>query len=362
MLPQPSLSFTLPSIHDKTRLKCRVYHPDPPQQQPFKHAAVVAHPYAPMGGCYNDPIVDLVAGTLVQLGFVVATFNFRGATSSEGRTSWTAKPEQGDYISVVGFLAYYLYYLSSSSPPPPPPLPSNDDDDDDDDIQPKSKPTMLLAGYSYGAMIMTRIPPLETILGYFATPGIHSAEADIRFRAQHLAAEEARNLGSIRFGDAGEPRKRSSFQREERIQKSVRDLLAPHKTKTGRGTGTGTGTGTGNCLEEIKGIAFRSAYIAVSLPVGLMTRLATLSLGSTPMEFEGKFVENPTLVVYGDQDGFISHRRMRLWINALKKRNGGEKVRCVEVKGAGHFWVEHEAVFILRDAVGNFAMELIRAE
>lgn len=83
MLPRPCLSFTLPSIYDDTKLDCRLYHPlclrDPSHSEtPWSgHAAVVAHPYAPLGGCFDDPIVDLAAGTLLQLGFLVATFNFR---------------------------------------------------------------------------------------------------------------------------------------------------------------------------------------------------------------------------------------------------------------------------------------------
>jgi hypothetical protein len=82
MLPKPSLTFTVPSLHDGLPIDCRVYHPlslaaapDAPSWQ--KHAAIVAHPYAPLGGCYDDPVVDIVAGTLLRRGFLVATFNFR---------------------------------------------------------------------------------------------------------------------------------------------------------------------------------------------------------------------------------------------------------------------------------------------
>jgi hypothetical protein len=83
MLPEPALTFTLPSIHDDTILDCRIYHPlslvpsshNAPRWQ--RHAAVIAHPYAPLGGCYDDPIVDIVASALLRLGFLVGTFNFR---------------------------------------------------------------------------------------------------------------------------------------------------------------------------------------------------------------------------------------------------------------------------------------------
>jgi hypothetical protein len=81
-LPEPTLSFTLPSLHDGLPLDCRVYHPHSLTASPRapswqKHAAIVAHPYAPLGGCYDDPVVDIVASTLLRLGFLVATFNFR---------------------------------------------------------------------------------------------------------------------------------------------------------------------------------------------------------------------------------------------------------------------------------------------
>jgi hypothetical protein len=90
MLPRPSLTLTVPSLHDGLPIDCRVYHPPalaaspdaPPNAPPNapswqKHAAIIAHPYAPLGGCYDDPIVDIVAGTLLRLGFLVGTFNFR---------------------------------------------------------------------------------------------------------------------------------------------------------------------------------------------------------------------------------------------------------------------------------------------
>lgn len=44
----------------------------------------MAHPYAPMGGCYDDRVVGIVVDEFLRLGWVVGTFNFRyGALSSE---------------------------------------------------------------------------------------------------------------------------------------------------------------------------------------------------------------------------------------------------------------------------------------
>ena len=38
---------------------------------------MVAHPYAPLGGCYDDWIVLAVVEECMQKGLVVGTFNFR---------------------------------------------------------------------------------------------------------------------------------------------------------------------------------------------------------------------------------------------------------------------------------------------
>lgn len=84
MVPTPTLAFTIPSIHDDTTLNCRVYHPVRfstsgvnGQGQWQKKGAIIAHPYVPLGGCQNDPVVHAAAGELLKLGFVVGTFDFR---------------------------------------------------------------------------------------------------------------------------------------------------------------------------------------------------------------------------------------------------------------------------------------------
>jgi hypothetical protein len=107
MLPKPSLRFTVPSLHDGLALDCRIYHPpslaaspDAPSWQ--RHAAIVAHPYAPLGGCYDDPVVEIVAGTLLRLGFLVGTFNFRfGLFFASGTPLKAAAQWPADTTAVV---------------------------------------------------------------------------------------------------------------------------------------------------------------------------------------------------------------------------------------------------------------------
>ncbi|KAH6664713.1 hypothetical protein B0J14DRAFT_244545 [Halenospora varia] len=237
MLPSPVLSFTIPSIHDNTPLECRIYHPTcltPTAVSQLadwhKKAAIVAHPYAPLGGSYDDPVVDLVAGTILKQGFIVGTFNFRGAGSSKGRTSWQSKAEQNDYISFIGFVVYYISLLSIPpiSPKPieqphftrsepefhdltpvpsqalPPPHTRNDSRYLSPTLSLSSgtarketqnaqnlEPRLLLAGYSYGALVTSCLPAILTsMLAPFQNPQPGSAHAEIRLRAECLARQQ----------------------------------------------------------------------------------------------------------------------------------------------------------------------------
>lgn len=85
-LPDPSFKFTIPSVHDDTAISCRVYHApttldnggDGSGTAPTaKKGAIVAHPYAPLGGCYDDAVVTSLAAEMLKEGFIVGTFNFR---------------------------------------------------------------------------------------------------------------------------------------------------------------------------------------------------------------------------------------------------------------------------------------------
>ncbi len=79
-LPKSNASFKIPSVHDDIELDCRIYYPRRTDRN-FKafgrSFAIVAHPYATLGGCYDDPVVALIGSVLLLHGFVLTTFNFR---------------------------------------------------------------------------------------------------------------------------------------------------------------------------------------------------------------------------------------------------------------------------------------------
>ncbi|KAG8630873.1 hypothetical protein KVT40_000013 [Elsinoe batatas] len=227
--PRALINFTIPSIHDDVALTCRIYHPprssshsssnpsptpstsastlpssaSPPpypsrsRTSPIK-AAVVAHPYGPLGGSYDDPIVLACAETLLGQGYIVATFNFRGAGGSKGKTSWSARGEVGDYMSVVGLLVHYLSALSTGRDKATPVGGAEDAGEQGHDSGPV-KPQgnggvveLVLGGYSYGSLILSLLPSVEDILAHFASPEEGTAAAEIKLRAERLAEETLR--------------------------------------------------------------------------------------------------------------------------------------------------------------------------
>lgn len=78
-----AFDFSIPSSYDETELECRLYIPTSLREAeagsvPWQSkGAIVGHPYAPMGGCQDDPIVLCIVEQLVSQQFVVGTFNFR---------------------------------------------------------------------------------------------------------------------------------------------------------------------------------------------------------------------------------------------------------------------------------------------
>ena len=84
-MAEPAYQLSIPSIEDDTPLECRIYHPKDlhtiSSGTQHNHVgvkgAVIAHPYSPLGGCYDDSVVIAVTESLLDQGFIVGTFNFR---------------------------------------------------------------------------------------------------------------------------------------------------------------------------------------------------------------------------------------------------------------------------------------------
>ncbi|TGZ81856.1 hypothetical protein EX30DRAFT_330465 [Ascodesmis nigricans] len=153
------LNLQIPSLHDANPLETILQAPDY-NTVPFRRQiAIVAHPYAVLGGSLHDFVVTHLAATLLEVGFVVVTFNFRGAGRTKGRTSWTGRPERGDYAAVAAWALQFIRNLAE------PPVSSANGlaEQKVPQEQARENINLLLAGYSYGALIAASCPPLSAL-------------------------------------------------------------------------------------------------------------------------------------------------------------------------------------------------------
>jgi pimeloyl-ACP methyl ester carboxylesterase len=77
-------------------------------------------------------------------------------------------------------------------------------------------------------------------------------------------------------------------------------------------------------------------------------------------ENEMKLVVDPALALYGDDDVFVSIKRLRSWAGKLMGagKGGRGQFRHREVANAGHFWHDHDALKILQEEVKEFVRSL----
>ncbi|PLB54604.1 hypothetical protein P170DRAFT_344400 [Aspergillus steynii IBT 23096] len=323
-LPQPTYTFTIPSVYDGIQLDCRLHvprqlsAPENPHRGPIS-GAIVAHPYATLGGCYDDPVVNFVGSELLDAGYVLGTFNFRGAGESEGSTSWTARPELADYVSFYGFMLCYLQLLRtrliSSNPEP---------EDTVDTTQTGSgegpaKIHLVLGGYSYGSMIASHLPAIGVIADLFENSTPETASYQIRREAEKV------------------------FALSSDIQKSPDRLSASPEASNSKGA--------------LRISRARISYLLISPllpPINMfLTVFSKLSLiVGAQTSAEGRHIPcpkptdqlraNPTLAIYGSHDTFTSTNKLRQWSEELA-RVPGSQFQSAEIDGAGHFWREHGA-------------------
>lgn len=342
------------------------------------------------------------------------------------------------------------------SAPPARPTTSSSASTNRDSAPVDNTPLLLLAGYSYGSLITTMLPPLPSLLTPFQSPFPGSAASEIRLRAQHLA-EEQNTLHTERLKRASEAATRRKHSRKvsagirvggdetpsdvhhrtsldshhgrrslrlDRLEHSdwgrrsverVRSLrksldghrFSPppsptrhtsHSERRGNNSSATDDTPGGPSVvvsqEEAREAAaataavpmphlefgeMDAAYLLISPIQGVVGGLATMFTTTSAKSLlptlsfhkkethvsnpaslsvgDRKFVENRTLVVFGNKDSFSNADRMRRWTQKLEGVEGS-RFRAVEVHNGGHFWHEMEHLEILKSSVERYAREL----
>ncbi|KAH7406124.1 hypothetical protein DE146DRAFT_676693 [Phaeosphaeria sp. MPI-PUGE-AT-0046c] len=341
----------------------------------------MAHPYAPMGGSYDDRVVGIVVDEFLKHGWMVGTFNFRGAHGSKSRTSWTGRPEVEDYTSFAACFIHYMGYLQ-------PYTARSSKTTHGDNLTPgqaDTSPIVILGGYSYGSLILKHLPPVSDILRSSASAVSGSATDEILHRSRTLAQQS--NTTWINTARSQEREGRSRTQRHEKPSPVIMggEETTPDKRKTSRDIRRSVDRGPSgdfgrrlrsfshsHCRrtddptplpQEIVEIAPmippRVHYLLISPLTTPISSLAATGLGQklwskSKVVFEDITRQHPTLAIYGDSDIFTSAKRIRDWSEQLKKGTPDSLFSSVEVPRAGHFWVEGGAEEALRNALCNW--------
>ncbi|KAJ5895165.1 hypothetical protein N7495_006856 [Penicillium taxi] len=319
-LPAPTFAATIPSIYDGSKLEYRIYIPDQLEStttspRPIK-GAIVAHPYASLGGSFYDPVVSFLGGELLKAGHVVGTFNFRyGAGESEGGTSWTAKPELGDYTSFYGFMLQYLHQLQVMTQGRidslEPALNQIQGQDRDQGSRAKENYgiRLILGGYSYGSFIASHLPTLDVIAELFQPrTGVTSSPTPF----EKISAE-ARRIAALSIR-ATQPRENRTDDQGICVSTAISYLLMSP------------------LLPPLTQVL--TAFSTLSLQIG-GTSAQTRPAGCPADQLR----THKTFALYGDKDTFNSVRKLRDWSSELGRMPQSLFQSC-EIKGAGHFWRE----------------------
>ncbi|KAL2427183.1 hypothetical protein ABEF95_009877 [Exophiala dermatitidis] len=390
-LPKANVSFVIPSIHDDLELDCRLYYPrrtDGNVQSLGRAFAILAHPYAPLGGSYDDPVVGLAGSVLLQYGCILATFNFRGASGSAGRTSWSGKAELADYVSIYGFMLCYIDALYRSQK----------EDCSDVSGTASTPPVLVLGGYSYGAMAASHLPSTDVVADLFESPKAGSAESEIRLRALDLSRDANAYLtvhipsstpfspsgtggGQRQEGravtaggyesDAANRRVSWEFSRRsvdgERIRQSMDKVRQKFRSR-GQAGGHIVASQSEREREPAEKVLLRPsvAYVLISplLPpiAGFTTMFSRLRFtpkdrrtGPSPEEYH-ELTIHPCCCLFGSKDVFTTDAKLQRWAQDLRSRSRSQ-FTIVRVD-TGHFWRERAALEQLRQGLKEWLRTL----
>jgi hypothetical protein len=125
-----------------------------------------------------------------------------------------------------------------------------------------------------------------------------------------------------------------------------------------------------NAIPDI-GEELKVAYLLVSPLKGWVNTMATMNIfssmaksskeGEQIPDHEMKFTIDPTLAIFGDNDGFVGVGKLRTWVAKLTdstKVGQNCKFRYKEVPGAGHFWHSRDSMKTLIEETQLFVASL----
>lgn len=296
-----------------------------------------------------------------------------GAGDSDGKTSWTAKPELADYVSFYGLMLCFLDGLKTGGSSSP-----RRREFDLSEEPPCATFSVILGGYSYGSMIASHVPTVGVVLSLFQDAQKDSFAAAIRSRAYQCSAHcnssfqtELRPQTPDRTRPSSRPRsplpvvlgQSPSSQKERKVSlEGVRRSLDRAKQKINlgsRSSDVGSQERRTVVTEKPPTQMPRISYLLVSPilpPISqFLTLFSKISLSSTvssgtsaqgvpipAVKAEEQLSAHPTLIIYGDNDNFTAADKIEKWCEDIAN-TAGSRIHVQEVEGAGHFWHDQRA-------------------
>lgn len=254
----------------------------------------------------------------------------------------------------------------------------------------------VLCGYSYGALVLARLPSVEAMTKRFQDAPLGTAAAEVIIRARILAkhtlqttqdvqcpinprertsnptetttspAQSPRASAMLTGGeesDSSNQRRSRDSRRSADVVRSTMDvhrrigiLLRKHSDKSDKSKHE-----TNPSIDDGLTPVVRVRYLLIS-PVLLPFTSILCPPGPPASMFRPRgiladgnagslFLQRPTLILFGSSDGFTSGRRLRAWAEKYARTSGASDFRWEQINSAGHFWREDGVMAALQSRV-----------
>lgn len=249
---------------------------------------------------------------------------------------------------------------------------------------------LIIGGYSYGSLITTLLPPIEDIIQRFAEVNKGTAEAEIRLRAVSLAAQW--NKDALLYHEAQRARKTRSHEKLRVLECAMAVTVGGEESEPGSRRASREGRGS---LDAVRRSVERSRrkllqrhssevsnntlvveslvhaeisppqthYLLISPlqpPISILATMFSYLPSGYLAQKEAKFLDHPTLVLYGDKDFLTSQRKLRKWAESLISEPGS-MFQFQEITGAGHFWREQGVENQMRGFIREWTQGIARS-
>lgn len=257
---------------------------------------------------------------------------------------------------------------------------------------------LLLGGYSYGSLVLARLPSVKSIIASFGSAGAGTAAAEGTLRAQTLAKQtrqsfqdvrgsssprgrqsrssDATNsaakrlsaspmiLGGNESNPSTRPQSRDTKRSIDLVRKSV-DI--PHRIKAAvkrDSVGKTPNESSRATSQHSNDVPMMSVQYLLISPV-LLPFSHTLSPPGPPASIFGSnkrtaedspsnsLLQHPTLAVFGTSDVFTSGRRLKAWAEK-QSTESRSKFEWTQIDRAGHFWRGKGVMNALRHRIGTW--------